>query len=220
MNRLRSLTSAVIAAALVALPAVPAAAQTVSVGSTSIVDSFNGLYYSALPVVGQTFVTPTGASYLQTFTLFLGDSYNGANLRFNAGVYAAGSSTPLFTAAAGVAGSSNTVGYDTYTFGFSNLLLSPGQTYAFLLNATSAADGDENGAVNLVGLAGDSYAGGSAVYSFGGPGALEQYDGDLAFRAEFTAAPTATTTPEPATFALVGGGLALVGVAARRRRRA
>jgi hypothetical protein len=216
MLRIRSLTSAALFAALATAPASTLVAQTISFAPTN---TLNGLGFPAISIVGQSFGVAATSPYLQSFTLFLGDSYNGSSLRFDAGVYELGAPTPTRVAQTGAVGSSNVLGLDAYRFTTFNLLLDPSKQYAFLLRATGVADGDPNGALNLVGttedpngISGDVYAGGTFVLG-DDPTALAPLDFDAGFSADFTA----SAVPEPATLALVGGGLLLVGLVRRRR---
>ena len=216
---LRSATAAALAA--LAATAAPAAAQPFAP-----VSAVDGLGLPSVVHIGQT-ITPVGATpVLTAFTFFLGDAYNGANLRFDASVfeYAAGSVVgPALSTLTGVAGSANLVGLDPFVFDIPDVALDPTRTYALLLSATAVADGDPAGARNLVGTTedpatglGDVYAGGTFVFGDERTALLE-----LGFDAAFDAAFDArfSPIPEPATVALVAGGLVALAGTARRRTR-
>lgn len=220
--RLRpSLLAAALAAAAAA--AAPAGAQPVTIGSPVATNTFNGLGLPAVRRLGQTFVTPAGAQTLTSYAFFLGQSYNGANLRFDAGIYDFAAGGLVGALRPGFAGSDDAVGLTAYTVPNVSLLLAPGRTYALLLTATQVAGNDPNGALNLVGTTespsggpgGDSYAGGAFVFEDGGGWTATDFD--LAFSMTF--APAQAVVPEPGTFGLVAVGV-LAGAGAMRRRRA
>ena len=216
---LRAATAAALATlalATLAVTAAPAAAQPFAP-----VNAVDGLGLPSVINVGQT-ISPIGATpVLTSFTFFLGDAYNGANLRFDASVfeYAAGSVVgPALRSVTGVAGSANLAGLDPFVFDIPDVALDPTRTYALLLSATAVADADPAGARNLFGTMedpttglGDVYAGGTLVFG-DDRGALLELGFDAAFDATFS------PVPEPATVALLAGGLLAVASMARRRR--
>ncbi len=225
----RLLLASVIAATLSS----PLTAQTTVTSGTSQnyfgplgVDS-QGFPASA---IAQTFMTPAGMNYLQSFSFYLSNSFNGNLLFLQAAVYQFNgdflAGPALFTSAL-FNGSGNTNGNDTFTFGNSlNIALSPNVVYALVLSTLPGAGQTPDGSTVLANLAdGDTYAGGSLFYAvstnpadLSSPGGFTSLDGttDVAFSATFTG----TATPEPATLVLMATGLAgMGGVAVRRRRR-
>lgn len=230
------------AAAFSAVAASPAAAQltpSTSVGNNQVAIGRYADDPTTFTTLAQSFVVPAvgcGATcYLQSFSLFLGDNSGGANTRFRAYVYnfatsAAGGAITgpaLFTSAEfGV--TDGMYDFLPFTFATTNLQLTRGNTYAFVLSGSGAfgttADGT-NAAASAT--ADDEYAGG-ALYgatngsdfsALGRSGAFSRIDGapDMSFQARFTASAT-STVPEPGSVALVGLGLTGVAAAVRRRR--
>jgi hypothetical protein len=205
------------AALAAALSAAPAAAQPFLP-----VNTLDGLGLPSIVNVGQTITPPAATPLLTGFTFHLGEAYNGANLRLGASVFefaGGGVVGPALLGIGPVAGSGNALSLDQYDFDFPGLLLDPTRTYVLLLTATGVADADPNGARNLVGTMqdpltglGDVYAGGTLVLG-DDAAALVDVGFDAAFDARFAA------VPEPATVALVAGGLvAMAGIARRRAR--
>ena len=103
--------------------------------------------------------------------------------------------------------------------------LAPGQSYIAFLSAAELGAGAPYGEMGLSWVDGaDTYADGrvwvAATDDFGALSTqawTSHHAQDLAFRAEFT--PAVTTTPEPATWTLMAGGLAACLVSARSGRR-
>jgi len=223
-----------LASAIAATLSAPLAAQiTVASGTSQNYFGPLGIDSQGFPAsaIAQTFMTPGGANYLQSFSFYLSNSFNGnllflqaAVYQFDAGGFLAGPA--LFTSAL-FNGSGNVNGNDTFTFGNQlNIALSPNVVYALVLSSLPGAAQTPDGSTVLANLAdGDTYAGGSLFYALStnaadlsAPGGFTSLDDatDVAFSGSFT--PTAT--PEPATLMLVGTGLAgMGGVAVRRRRR-
>ena len=189
-----------------------------------------------LTAIAQTFLLPTGTNYLQSFTFYLASQLNGNQLFLQASVYQFSGDQltgPALFASALFAGSGNTGGNDTFTFGNTttsplNLFLAPNVTYAIVLSALNGNGSTPDGSTVQANLAaGDTYADGALFYSMvasqadlSAPGAFSSLDGttDVAFDATFTAAPI-VSTPEPATLMLVATGLAGMGGVVSRRRR-
>lgn len=225
--------AATVAAAFVAA-ATPLAAQTFgySVPDNGIapfgMDSFNMPTFNA---IAQSFQTPVGSPLLESFSFFLSDNFQGADLQVQAGVYEfTGSSlgAALYTSGV-VAGSGNSADYDPITVSGVHILLTPGTLYALVLRtAASSPDGH----TDIVGTTqAETFSLGQLFVSEGSTDAelrtagaftmsnAQSYGTDVAIQATFGPAGV-TATPEPATFALFATGLAGVGMVARRRRRA
>ena len=237
---MRSSTALAAALALGVAAAAPAAAQTVtvatSVGNNLVAAGRAAGDQSTFNTLAQSFVSPTagcGTSicYLQSFAFYLGDGFGGTDVRLRAYVFSFGAegalTGPALYRSAEFAGSSNVFGLDPFRFETTNLALTRGGAYAFVLSAAEPFGLVPDGSTVLAGATlADEYAPG-ALYgartgadfsSLGDPGALARVAGapDLSFQATFTAA----VVPEPATVALVGGGLlALAGVVRRRAGR-
>lgn len=236
LKPLQALAAALLAGAAAAAPA---AAQAVtvatSVGNNLVAAGRVAGDPTTFNTLAQSFVAPTagcGTSicYLQSFAFYLGDGFGGADVRLRAYVFGFGAegalTGPALYRSAEFAGSGNVFGLDPFRFEAANLALARGGTYAFVLSAAEPFGLVPDGSTVLAGATlADEYAPG-ALYgartgadfsALGDPGAFARVAGapDLSFQATFTAA----VVPEPATAALVGGGLlALVGVARRRAR--
>jgi hypothetical protein len=222
-----------LASAIAATLASPLTAQTtVSSGTSSNYFGPLGIDSQGFPAsaLAQTFMTPAGMNYLQSFSFYLSNSFNGNLLFLQAAVYQfnpAGflSGPALFTSAL-FNGSGNVNGNDTFAFGNLNIALTPNVVYALVLSTLPGAAQTPDGSTVLANLAdGDTYAGGSLFYALStNPADLTSPDGftslDGTTDAAFSATFTPTATPEPATLMLVATGFAGAGgVAVRRRRR-
>jgi hypothetical protein len=206
-------SAALVAAAVVA---VPLGAQTIDTrnGQPLPVGGYAlGATESAygLRTIGQSFVTPAGATSLTSFSFFLSRGAflpGGANdFTFVARLQAF---TPggipvgpvLFASAPRTLSAStplNVVAEELFTTG--GTAVTPGATYVAYL---AALDAPSTGGRFVSYYATDQYAPGR-VY-----GAT---DGDLAFVAQFAG----TTVPEPGTWLLVATGCAVLGASVRRR---
>ncbi len=210
------LAAAALGAALTA--AIPAYAQTIAIpqsASGAEVGPFgaDATYGFTTGLIGQSFVAPSAA--LQSFTFYLRDEAGATSApQFRA--YVAGWD-PLnltigpvqFTSALLTAPSSSS--YQALTVTANTTLTSGLQYVAFLSGVTSTS-----GVVYVATNDAAPYAGGTLVFDFGAGAIYADATQEAAFTAVF--APTAITTPEPATVLLLAGGLAGMGVLARRKR--
>ncbi len=214
-----------LAIALSFVSALPAVAQIGSPldGGGGYVGPFGPAALEATPAFAQTFMRPAvGFNYLQSFTFFLGDNSedgSGTQLLFQAAVFEMNGSSlgnQLFVSSV-QSGSGNFFGFDTYSFSTTNLYLNPLVTdFALVLRSVSS----QNGALNVIGAGGTDYAGG-AFFSVNDDNSLSPAidgTGDAAFSAMLTSSRVAVV-PEPATLALFGAGMLVVGFVGKRRRR-
>jgi hypothetical protein len=198
------------AAALLAIvAAAPAAAQTVTIGNASAVGSNSiGHYAPGTVWIGQTFVVPEVSNILQSFAL---RTYGNTAATFE--LYAFDGTAlvgaPLFTHALEEGPGTQ---HQAISFG-SGLQLASAASYAAVVRV-------EQGDYVAVAWSGgsDAYAGGGFLTCFTGSTTCTVANVDATFGATFVSE-RVTATPEPATVALLGGGLfALGGVGAVRRR--
>jgi hypothetical protein len=226
-----SFKTAVIA---LAMAAGSAGAQSIGSGTpTSGIDpfGFDSFYPSTFGTVGQTFIASSAMPILTSFRFYLTENFGGADLRFVGSVYAYSTDHivgPALYTSTVRSGSSNTLTYDSDQSFFSglNVLLTGGNTYAFLLQTTATSP---DGASNIVGttiansvttgtlITSPSYSesdlqkGGAFIVPPAGT-----FGADAALIATFSA--NVSTVPEPSSVVLLAAGLAGVVVVARRRR--
>jgi hypothetical protein len=175
---------------------------------------------NSLSLFGQTFAAP--AQYLNSWTFYLANSTNAADLMFtaNLGTWTGGAVGSLLWTSDLIVGTSSPsfVPYVFQTGGVS--LLTGGETYIFFLRAVSGSGSRIIGSLFEDGYAGQGLAFGSAADPFQHwSGALGIEGDDLAFEADFSRTPS-ETVPEPATMTLLATGLLGVTAARRKRQRA
>lgn len=229
----RFLVAAAVAASLSVAPAI-AGAQATNTQQTSVGTTINGIGRSsdgsAFTTLAQTFVTPSGYNYLQQFTLYMTESFGGADTRFRAYVYefdgnigALNLGQQLFRSGE-FAGSSNFLGFDSFLFSTPNLLLDANKQYAFVLSASEPFLSIPDFSTTFLGGTDvDEYAGGALFgainednfNALGVGGTLTPVQGspDMSFSATFSS----QVVPEPSTIWLVVAGAAAIAFMARRR---
>ncbi|MBC7844535.1 MAG: PEP-CTERM sorting domain-containing protein [Gemmatimonadaceae bacterium] len=217
---LTSMRHAFLLATIAITLAAPAQAQTTIAAplTTSIGPLSRGS--AGFQSFGQSFVVPTLAPQLSSFSLSFSNFFNGGALRFDAYLYAFDTANRRVTGSAlwnflDVGGSSNDFAFDMKTFGVGGVTLSPGATYLFLVT-TSNQGGIPADASNLVGGNDtNAYADGSFWIASNGAststlfetGAFSAADGvtDAGFSAVFLG--SQQVVPEPATVLLTSLGL-------------
>lgn len=188
-------------------------------GTSSIVDfgETNTATY------GQTFTVDT-QNQLNSFTYLMNDHLNPDFVNFEAfvmawdGTKATGSilyqSSPITTT-----NNAGLDGFESFTVNTGGLNLTTGNQYVAFFSASNLFDG-VNGTSSWA-YNNDVYSGGNFVYLNNGDNFSNlttnnwnQRDRDLAFSMNFT-----SPIPEPSTYALMLGGLGLVGFMAYRRKK-
>ena len=218
--------SAIAALALLLTPALLAAQTTIGASGGGTVSPFG---QHGTNTYGQTFTTPAVDTQLDGFSFWLGSS---STVTFRAYVYewdgaaqrATGSA--LFTSAVMSAPSAG--GFGEVSVSTGGVSLTPGGTFIAFLSAPGEAG---SGSVQWEASRAHEYTGGAFVYFNnqtkeqwttqswdGGSGNHLGAGGDVRFEMTFSAGDV-TPVPEPATVALMGGGRAVLGLGALRRRR-
>jgi hypothetical protein len=180
-----------------------------SAHAAAILDQSNEIVnnYLGYVTVGQSFTAGASGTLAKISMLTL-DSYNGS---FNSGpatvsIFVGNTLATGSLIASGVFSalySSNAISYDISSLGIS---VASGTQYTFNLART-------NGGYYAAALTGNNaYAAGNG---YGNNGALS---GDMGFRT-YVDSTAVSAAPEPATWAMMIGGLAMVGGAIRRNRR-
>ena len=176
---------------------------------------------------GQTFTAGASDNFLQSFSLYLGDRYDGSgDLSFKG--YIAGwdgtkATSILYSSDIRAQGDG---GLAEFVFNTSNLAISAGAQYiAFLSISDLAAQPLSRFYMPTVAA---NYAGGSFAYFNNGTNfaALTQtdWDGasgfglDVAFKADLSEFAVGNAVPEPATWAMMIVGFGAVGASMRRRK--
>jgi len=230
-----SLVAAALAASLSVAPA-SAGAQAYNTQQTTVGTSINGIGRSsdgsAFTTLAQTFVTPSGYNFLQQFTLYMTESFGGADTRFRAYVYefdgnigALNLGQQLYRSGE-FAGSSNFLGFDSFLFSTPDLLLDATKQYAFVLSASEPFFSIPDFSTTFAGGTDvDEYAGGQLFgamnegnfLALGVGGTLMAVQGspDLSFNATFSD----LVVPEPSTIWLFVAGAGVIALVAHRRRR-
>lgn len=174
-----------------------------------------------VPTVGQTFIAQN--AFLTSFSFFLSADANTVaadQLPFTAyiaawdGTSAVGPllfTGPLWLGPSGVG--------QRYQASSNGIALTPGASYIAFLSVSGL--GAPLDAMAAIELSDSNAAGGELVFAMNGDdlSALTQGGAwaSAGVQAQFEARFSATTVPEPATFVLFAAGLAIVGIAARRR---
>ena len=222
-------------AACLALPA-GGAAQTIDTGPPAAPSALTPLWLGGAFNRGQSFTVVPSLTTLTRFDFYLSSLANFETMTYRAFVAAWDPATrrtvgPLLWQSdpiAGVAASSATL----VAYAVPDLALTPGATYIAILSSAGLngpGGGTPLGAVHLA-AGRDSYAGGEGYSLFAGlddPAALTTNAwtsfGELAsigyVPGEDFAFKATLVSPEPSTWALLAGGLAMLAGAPRRRRR-
>ena len=221
----------------------PAMAQNVDTGTPPTVPNWPIFPFGRASAVsfaslGQSFIAPgTGAVSLDAFQFWLRDNAITGSTPYYAYIFDWTQATPtsgttgsayLFRSAA-----QNFTGAPVptpFSFLTGGVNLVGGQSYLAVLSTTEFPNAPVSlrpGAVVSTHWPNDGYTGGESYVRHGPAGlgtianARWTWAGgtgdDLAFRARFSPSDPTTPIPEPATVALVGLGLVVVGAAARRR---
>lgn len=189
--------------------------------------------------IGQTFITPTGLNYLQSFSFWLSDdtgidNSNPSSLLFRGYLMqwdaTNGRATgPVLFSSAVNAGP--TAASQRYDFNATNTLLETGVQYVAFLSSTGlmSSIGADMAIANLEGTSTGTYADGGAVFAYNGDDfdvlSSEEwgYTGFIpGYQARFDAAFTASAVsvvPEPSTYLLMFTGLSAVLLVAMKRKR-
>ena len=195
-------------------------------------NGFGQLNPSQATVVGQTFVAPQ-YTQLDRFSFYLADSRSFAVTSYNAFVAAYDGATdmivgPILWQSAARLGTASQTPVETVFEITGGLSVLPGQRYIAFLGIPSLA-GSFTQQFGVASRTASTFGEGLASrVSTAYPGTVDSYaamrwsapaDQNFAFRATFSngAAPV-STVPEPATVALLAGGLLGTAVVARRRR--
>src|SRR5438270_811984 len=150
---MRSFSSLLSIAALAAIvSAAPAAAQTFGSDTpTNGAGPFgrDATFGDVIGAAAETFVTPAGSPFLQSFSFYTQDFIGGGDLRLQANVFLFAMDhivgPALYTSTERSGSANETGGYDPLTFSGVNLLLTPGTMYALVLRvAASSPDGSTN----------------------------------------------------------------------------
>lgn len=223
------------------LAASPVAAQDIDTGTPPTVANwpiftFGRASAVSWGTVGQSFTVPLGETRLDAFTFWLRDNATSGETPYHAYVFdwnpttrRTGSGYLFRSAAQNYTGAATPTPVSFLTGG---LDLVGGASYIAVLSTVEfpgAPIGYRPGAVVSTEWPNDGYPGGMAYVRFGPSGlatltsgawsfAGGNVDDDLAFRADFSAAPAAVV-PEPASVVLAATGALAVALTARRRRR-